>query len=135
MEDFLKKLRFSPIEVSGCLYITYILLFFLGLLVDFIWRGDLQIGFPVGTVITTVQWVCLLIALPLLIVGQKRWSARALLALAASLLLVISMLIDFHRALLAWAGIVILLSMLLEYLIPRAWNFFAESYREISERS
>ena len=135
IKEFLKKPPFSPTQLARYLYIVFVLMFLIELFSDSIWGRDSHISFTIRTVAMTIRWICILIALPLVIVGQKRWTTHSILALAASLLLMTSMLIDFHRALFAWLGISILLLMLLWHLIPRAWNFFAKSYREISQKS
>ena len=134
MKQAIKKLLLNPVKISMHFYTASLILWIIRILGAFKSQHDGPQWLNFASVLITLQWICLLIAMPLLIVGQKRWSVKSALALVASLLLITVMLTSAYRTLFTWSGMIILLCMLLLHWVPRLWGYFASSYREISQR-
>ena len=134
MKQAIKKSLLNPVKISMHLYTVSLILSIIRILGVFKSQHDEPQWLNFASVLITLQWICLLIAMPLLLVGQKRWSVKSVLALVASLLLITAMLTSAYRRLFTWSGMIILLCMLLLHWVPRLWGYFASSYREISQR-
>ena len=131
MKEAARRLVLNPLRLSILFYSCWIALLLIQVGVEFLLTNQPEAQFTAKSVIRVLQWVFLLLAIPVTIGGKKGWSVQTSLLLVGSLLLACSMLLRTYAGLLASSGILIWVAILLYNCLPPIWSNFQRSYREI----